>query len=65
MKITSNPNIVTVPMASQCGCVSWASYTRIIAGMVKSGELTLNPGEYIAGVEIDAQGLKFVIERAK
>lgn len=64
MKVTINPiDAQTMPQESQCGVVSWASYRRIIEGMVASGELRLRPGEKIGGIEVGNDGIKFVIEK--
>ena len=63
MKITIDPDSVfKVTAKKSYGLVSFASFNRIIKGMVASGELQLNAGETISEVNINHQGLAFKIE---
>lgn len=62
MKITIDPDSVFKVTAQKShGLVSFASFNRIVKGMVASGELHLDGGECITEVNINHQGLTFMI----
>lgn len=62
MKIYSNPSD-TPAQGYEYGLTSFASFRRIVATMVESGELILREGEYVKSITVSSQGLSFVIEK--
>lgn len=63
MKVTNNPHR-PVPFGEPVyGTMTFASFRRIIEAMQKAGELRLHPGEYVANVIVEEQGIAFNIER--
>lgn len=63
MKVTANPSLVAfnkiqVPIESQYGVQSFASFQRIVAAMKASGEMRCNAE--VIGIEIHTNGLSFV-----
>lgn len=64
MKVIISPEAaVSTPVGTLCGVKSYASFDRIITAMKYLGELRLEPDEYIDAVQVEEQGLTFVIAK--
>lgn len=65
MKISREANVAIIPLRTSTGTFTFSSYRGIVNALIECDELHLHPGEYVAEVVFDANGLSFRIERDK
>lgn len=63
MLVVKNSSLAGLSMNSLYGVQTYASFNRIVQGMIASGELRIKPDEYVSAITIDAHGLQFQISQ--